>query len=435
MSREIIGILGMISFLLLMFFRIPLGYVFALVGAIGTVTLLNFDGGMSLFAMIPYEWATQYSFSCLPMFVLMGLLLSETGIAGDLYLASYKWVGRLPGGLAMATLFATAFFSALSGSAVAAAAAISSICYPEMKKYNYAPVLSTGVIASGATMDLMIPPSIPMIIYGMAANVSVGKMFIAGFIPGVIEVLLFCLFIYILVRRNPSLARLSEERPSLKEKIKGLKGVAPVVLIFLFTFGGMYLGVFTPTEAGAAAVLSSLLLCWFLGRLNWKRLRSSLGQTVTLTGQIFVIIFGCMIFNKFIALSGLSGILAGWTVQIGISQNLFLVIVLFGYLILGALMEEISMMLLTIPIYMPTVQTLGIDPIWFGILVILAWQIGNIAPPVGLICFVTQSAIKEVSIQTVYRGCLPFILALVIVEAIVILVPDTALFLVKFMVK
>ena len=433
MSSEMIGGIGMVIFLVLMFLGVPIAFAFALVGGVGTIALVSYQGGMSNFAVIPFSWATTYSFSCLPMFVLMGFIIAESGITTDLYSAAYKWLGRLPGGLAVASLIACAFFSALSGTAIAAAATIGSICYPEMRKFGYDPALASGVIATGATMDIMIPPSIPMIIYSMVAEVSVGQMFIAGFGPGILEVILFSLFIFIMVKRNPSLAPLSTERYSFLEKVKGSKGITPIVIVFLLVFGGLYGGIFTPTEAGAIGVIASIAVCLVMGRLHWRGLKSALGQSVRLTGTVFIMIIGVMLFNTFIALSGLATVLSEWVVSIGISPLGFLAIVLFLYLPLGALMDEASMMLLTIPFYMPAVRALGIDPVWFGILIILAWQIGLVAPPVGLIAFVTQGVLKDVSLKTVYKGCLPFILALVIVEVVVLFVPDVALFLLKVM--
>ncbi len=433
MSNEMIGVIGLGVFLLIMFLGVPIASTFAIVGGIGTLILVSYQAAVGSFAVIPFTWATSYTFSCLPMFIFMGLVVAESGMASDLYSAAYKWLGRFPGGLAIASLLACALFSALSGTAIAAASTIGTICYPEMRKYNYDPKLASGVIATGATMDIMIPPSVPMIIYAMVSDVSVGKMFIAGFGPGLLEVVLFSLFVFIMVKRNPSLAPLCAESFPFLEKVKGLKSVAPIIVIFLLVFGGLYGGIFTPTEAGAIGVVASTIVCLIMRRLTWPGLKSALTQSVRLTGTIFFLLIGVMLFNTFIALSGLSRLLSEWVVSIGLSQVGFLAMVLFLYLILGALMDEVSMMLLTIPFYMPAVNALGIDPVWFGILVILAWQIGMVAPPVGLIAFVTQSVLKEVSLRTVYEGCLPFILALIIVEILVIFVPDIALFPLRLM--
>ena len=431
MSNSLIGIAGLITVLVLMFLRVPLAYGFAFVGGIGLTILANFQAGMTIFGMLPFSWSTTYSFTCLPLFILMGLIISESKIASDLYDAAYKCFGRLPGGLAIASLIACAFFSALSGTALAAAVTIGTICYPEMRKFKYDPGLASGCIAVGATMDIMIPPSLPMIIYGMVADVSVGKMFIAGFLPGLLEVLLFSLFIYIMVKVKPSLAPMPIKSFTSIEKIDSLKGVLPVLVIFILVFGGLYGGIFTPTEAGSVGVIISFAVSFSMGRLSIEGLKKAIGQTLQITGAIFAIIIGVMIFSTFLGLSGLSGTFSRWVVASGVTPLIFLTLVLALYIPLGAVMEEISMMMLTLPFYVPAAQALGIDLIWFGILIILAWQIGLVAPPVGIIAFVTQSVVKEPSITTVYKGCLPFIAALIIVEMLVLLIPDIALYLVK----
>jgi tripartite ATP-independent transporter DctM subunit len=432
MSSEMIGLIGLGATIALMFCKVPLGVVFTIVGGAGTLIFTSFAATMSNFQTVPYIWTTQYTFSCLPMFILLGLIIGASDIAKDLYAAAYKWLGRLPGGLSMTTLVVTAIFSALSGSAIAAVSTIALVCYPEMKRFGYDSSLASGVIASGATMAIMIPPSIPMIIYVMISDVSIGKMFLAGFIPGFVEVLVFCLFILIMVKRKPSLAPISKDVYSWIEKLKGLKGIIPFITIFILMFGGLYGGVFTPTEAGAAGVIASTLVCLVLKRLNGMRMKAAIFQTVHVTGNVFLILIGVMLFNTFIALSGLGTQLSQWVVGIGISPMIFLLVVMLLYIPLGALMEEISMILLTVPLYMPSVQTLGIDPILFGILIMLSWQIGMIAPPVGMIAFVAKSTLKEVTINEVYKGCLPFLFGLILIQLLVLVFPDVALFPLRF---
>lgn len=433
MSPVMMGVAGIVVMTMLMFLRIPVAICFALVGAVGMILLSSVDGALYFFRVVPFAWTNEYSFSVLPMFVLMGLIIAQSGVAEDLYKAAHNWVGRLPGGLAMATLVVTALFSAISGSAVAAATTIAAVCYPEMKRYGYDKGLASGVIASGATMDIMIPPSVPMIIYAMAAEVSVGKMFIAGFIPGVVEVLVFCLIIFAMVKRKPSLAPLASVHVTLKEKLKGSKSVLPIAAIFIVVFGGMYAGVFTPTESGAIGVIAAIIVCVALRRLRGRGFKEALFETVRLTGTVMALLIGVMLFNGFIALSRLPATLGQWVIGMGVSPALFLMFVLLLYLVLGAFMEEVSLMLLTVPIFMPAVKALGIDPIHFGILIILAWQIGMIAPPVGLIVFVTKSVLPDVSTATVYRGSLPFLAGLIFVEALVVFVPDVALFPLRYM--
>jgi tripartite ATP-independent transporter DctM subunit len=434
MPREIIGLIGLIAVLVMMSLRVPLALGFSLVGGIGVMVLKGFQPGIGMFGSTPFGWMSTYTMSVLPMFVLMGLLVAQTGLAERLFSAAQKWFGRLPGGLAIATLIVTAFFSAISGSAIAAAATMTSACYPQMKKHKYDSGLAAGVIAVGSTMDLMIPPSIPMVIYAMVADQSVGKLFLAGFGPGLLEVLIFSLFVIVMVLRKPSLAPIPvREKASLSEKIRASKSVIPVMVIFLLVFGGMYLGVFSPTEAGAAGVISTFGVCLVTKTATWRAVRVALLDTLRLTGTIFFILIGVMFFNAFIGLSGLAQALGQFIIHLGVSPTVFIAVVLLLYLPLGALMEEVSMMLLTLPLYLPVAQALGIDTIYFGVLIILAWQIGNVAPPVGMICFVTKAQLPDVSIETVYRGGMPFLIALIIVEVLVVLFPDIAMFLVRTM--
>jgi tripartite ATP-independent transporter DctM subunit len=434
MPHEMVGVLGLLILLLLMFLKIPLGISFTLVGAGGIIVLKSYGVAIHALGLFPYSWSSMYSFSCLPMFVLLGLVAAQTGTAKDLYSATHQWVGRLPGGLAMATLIVTAFFSAVSGSAVASVATIATTCYPEMKRYGYEDSVSTGCITAGASMDIMIPPSIPMIIYGMIAEVSIGTLFLAGFVPGILEVIVFGGIIYLMVKRNPSLAPLSTEAPlSFMEKVKRSKGVLPTAIIFLLVFGGMYGGVFTPTEAGAMGVLVALIVSLAMKRLQGKVLKNALIQTARLTGTVFMILIGVAFFNTFITFTGLPEALSKWIVGIGLHPLIFLVVVLAVYFPLGALMDEISMMLLTVPFLLPTARALGIDPIYFGILIILAWQVGFIAPPVAMLVFVTRSVLPDVPIGKIYKGCLPYLLGLAIVELLILFVPAIVFIPLKFM--
>lgn len=429
MSNEIIGIIGLALTIAFMFLRVPLGVAFAVIGGAGVVYLTNLNAALTIFETTPYAWTTNYVFSCLPMFILLGLVIAAADVAKDLYSSAFKWLGRLPGGLAMTTLIVTAIFSAISGAAIAAVTTISFVCYPEMKRYGYDDGLSSGVIASGASMDIMIPPSVPMIIYVMISDTSIAKLFLAGFVPGIAEVLVFCIAIFIMVKLKPSMAPLAEVHFSFVEKLKSLKGVLPFIIIFILLFGGLYGGVFTPTEAGAAGVIAAIAVCLIMRRLSWRGIMDCLGQTMLTTGAVFMVLIGVMLFNSFITLSGFGSWLSALIAGSGISPTVFLLIVCALYIPLGALMDELSMMMLTVPLYMPTVEALGIDPVWFGILIMMSWQIGMIAPPVGLLVFVTKSTLKEVPINVIYKGCIPFLIGLILVEALVLFVPDTAMYL------
>lgn len=435
MDSTTIGVMGIVLMLVLMFVRVPLAISFLFAGLIGLIFLTSFKTAANSFSFMPYTHGTMYVLSCLPMFILLGLIIGESRVGEGLYSAAYKWVGRLPGSLAIASLVAIAFFSAVSGSAFASLTTFAPVAYPEMRRFRYDQALATGAICVGATMDIMIPPSLPMIFYAMLTEASIGKLFIAGFIPGALEVLLFALTIIIMVKLKPSLAPRSTDIFSFKEKVKSLKGVGPILIIFLAMFGGMYAGVFTPTEAGAVGAICSFVVVVLTRAMKrpWKGLLSALKETVRTSGTITIIVIGVMIFNTFVAMSGVATVLSNWIVSIGLTQSGFLVIVFLLYIILGALLDEVSMVVLTVPFYMPAINALGIDVIWFGILIILAWQIGMILPPVGLMAFIAQKIVKEPTIETVYKGCIPFAAALVVIEALVILFPEIALFLPNMM--
>jgi len=435
MDSTTIGVLGIVLMLVLMFVRVPLAISFLFAGLIGLIFLTGFKTAANSFSFMPYTHGTMYVLSCLPMFILLGLVIGESRVGEGLYSAAYKWVGRLPGSLAIASLVAIAFFSAVSGSAFASLTTFAPVAYPEMRRFRYDQALATGAICVGATMDIMIPPSLPMIFYAMLTEASIGKLFIAGFIPGALEVLLFALTIIIMAKLKPSLAPRSTDIFSFKEKVKSLKGVGPILIIFLAMFGGMYAGVFTPTEAGAVGAILSFAVVLLTKAMKhpWKGLLGALKETVRTSGTITIIVIGVMIFNTFVAMSGVAAALSNWIVTIGLTQTGFLIIVFLLYILLGALLDEVSMVVLTVPFYMPAINALGIDVIWFGILIILAWQIGMILPPVGLMAFIAQKIVKEPTIETVYKGCIPFAAALVVIEALVILFPEIALFLPNMM--
>jgi len=435
MDSTTIGVLGIVLMLVLMFVRVPLAISFLFAGLIGLIFLTGFKTAANSFSFMPYTHGTMYVLSCLPMFILLGLVIGESRVGEGLYSAAYKWVGRLPGSLAIASLVAIAFFSAVSGSAFASLTTFAPVAYPEMRRFRYDQALATGAICVGATMDIMIPPSLPMIFYAMLTEASIGKLFIAGFIPGALEVLLFALTIIIMAKLKPSLAPRSTNIFSFKEKVKSLKGVGPILIIFLAMFGGMYAGVFTPTEAGAVGAILSFAVVLLTKAMKhpWKGLLGALKETVRTSGTITIIVIGVMIFNTFVAMSGVAAALSNWIVTIGLTQTGFLIIVFLLYILLGALLDEVSMVVLTVPFYMPAINALGIDVIWFGILIILAWQTGMILPPVGLMAFIAQKIVKEPTIETVYKGCIPFAAALVVIEALVILFPEIALFLPNMM--
>lgn len=433
MTSQFIGMLGILATFLLIFMGVPIGFAFALVGGVGICTITSITGGLGSMAIVSFDWASHYTFSCIPMFVLMGLIIAHSGLATELFFMGYKWLGRLRGSLAIATIVGCGFFGAVSGSASATAATMGTICYPEMRKYGYDPALASGAAAVGATMDTMIPPSIPMVLYGLITDASIGKLFVASFVPGILEIFFFSLTVWLITLCRPALAPARTVHYSMREKLRSLFVLVPVLLIFLLVLGGLYGGIFTPTEAGACGAIGAVLVSLAMRRFSWRGAGKAMVGTLRITGMILVLVIGAMIFNNFIAMSGLAGAFCDWINALQLSPLGFVGLVLFLYLPLGALMDEAAMLLLTIPIYLPTLRALGIDLIWFGILVMMSWQIGAIAPPVGLIAFIIQGVTKEPSLGTVFKGCIPFILALIAVTALLLMFPDLSLFMVSRM--
>ena len=433
-----IGILGLVLMLALMFIRVPLAFSFLISGLIGLIFMTTFQTAVNAFSFMPYNQATNFLLACLPMFILLGLIIGGSRIGEGLYAVAYKWIGRLPGSLAIASLIAIALFSAVSGSSLASIATFAPIAYPEMRKFRYDKALATGALCVGATMDIMIPPSVPMIFYCMLTDASIGHMFLAGFIPGLMELVLFTIIVGTMVRVKPSIAPRSTDRFTFMEKMKSTKDIGPILIIFLAMFGGMYTGIFTPTEAGAIGAICSFIVVLITKTMTkpFQGLLTALKQTVKTSGTIIILIVGVMIFNSFIAMSGVATHLSEWIISIGLTKVGFMVIVFGLYIILGALMDEVSMIVLTVPFYMPAINALGIDIIWFGILIIIAWQLGMVLPPVGMMAFVGHKIIKDptMGIGTVYKGCFPFAVALMIIEALIILFPDIVLFLPRTMI-
>jgi len=345
MNSATIGILGVIFMLVLIFLRVPVAISFLFAGLVGLIFLANFHIAVNTFSFMPYTHGATYILSCLPMFILLGMIISESKIGEGLYPAANKWVGRLPGSLAIGSLIAIALFSAISGSSLAALATFAPLAYPEMRRFGYDQKIAIGSITVGTTMDIMIPPSLPMIFYAVLTEASIGKLFMAGFIPGALELLLFSLAIIIMVKVKPSLAPRSKTVFTFKEKMKSLKGVGPIFIIFIAMFGGMYAGVFTPTEAGAVGAICSFAVVLLTKSMEkpWKKLMSVLKQTAKTSGAIIIILIGVMIFNTFVAMSGVASGLTNWIIESGLSKTSFLIITFIEILII--LFPEIAMLL------------------------------------------------------------------------------------------
>ena len=427
-SPQIAGILGLILLFLLMAMRMPVGIAFLLSGALGVAVLSGADVAFSVISRIPYEWASSYIFSCVPLFIFMGMIFSKSGIASDLYRAAYYWFGRLPGGLALASLAGCGGFAAVSGSSTAGAATMAAFCFPEMKKFKYDESLASGAIAAGGTLGIMIPPSLGFIIYGIITEQSIGKLFLAGIIPGILQLLFYFIVVILYVKLKPNAAPSVPMNITFKDKIRSLIPIWPVLIIFIFVLVGIYLGFFTPTEAGGVGAGASLLLVIFLKRLNFKKFIETCIDTINITAMIFMLFMGAMVFNIFMTLSDLP-LLIGKILGNIHSPSLLVIVILLILFPLGCFLEVTSMFILTLPLFLPALLHSHVNLIWFGVLAVRCAEISLLTPPIGMNVFVVKGVIKDLPIEKIFSGVIPFLISDLVMLAILFLFPKLSLFI------
>ena len=431
MSPELVGIIGLIVLIVLMFLRMWIGAAMAVAGFLGFAYLTGFDRALVMAAQTPYNTIAMYAFAAVPMFVLMGSLVSNTGIGADLYNSAYKCFGQFRGGLALATIVACAMFAAICGSSSAETLTIGKVALPEMKKFQYSDTLATGSIASGGTMGILIPPSIGFLLYGLLTEQSVGYLFMAGILPGVLLSFLFILVIIIWTRINPRSGPAGPRVP-FKEKVFSLKNTWATVVLFILVLGGIYRGIFTPTEAGAIGAFGAIIITVASRRLTGKNLINSILETATTTAIILIIMAGAYIFMKFLTVSKLPFEMANFIKGIGLSTYMVWAVIIIIYLILGMFLDIMSAMVLTVPLIYPVILALGFDPIWFGVEVVLLMELGLITPPVGMNVFI-MSSVTDVKMGTIFKGVWPFVGAMMACIIILTIFPDIALFIPRHM--
>ncbi|MGI6308462.1 MAG: TRAP transporter large permease [Dethiobacteria bacterium] len=427
------GIIGTLGVFFLLILGMPIALALMLIGFLGIWYLASFQAALPVVARTVYEVSSTYSYIVIPLFLIMGSFASVSGLIEDLYNVFDKWLRRLPGGLAAATIAACAGFSAVSGSSVATAAAMSGIAYPEMRKYNYSPRLATGTIAGGGTLGFLIPPSIGFVVFGMLTEQSVGKLLIAGILPGIILAATFIALVVLQVKRDPSLAPANPEPVSWREKFLVLKNVWEIVLVFLVVMGGIYLGWFTPSEAGAAGAALLFFFALLKKKLTFRNLFTALQEAVRVSAMVLFLIAGATVYTYFLGLSTIPMQLVGWVAGMAISRYFVLAAILLVYLFLGCFIDAVSMMVLTLPVVFPLILQLGFDPIAFGVVCVLMMDAGLITPPMGLNLFTIAGTAKDVSMEEIYLGALPFVIPILIVVVIVAAFPETALFLPRMM--
>ncbi len=430
MSPELIGFLGILVFLLLIFLKVPIAIAMMTVGFAGFGVIRSFDAALSIIGSDMYGAFASYSLSVIPMFIWMGFIAYYSGVGTNLYSFTYKMIGHKKGGLAMATQLACAIFGAICGSNTATAATMGAIALPEMRKYHYDDSLSSASVAAGGALGVLIPPSVIFIVYGIQTEQSIRKLFIAGIVPGILLMLLYILTIWLIVKKNPSLGPASGKF-SWRERLTGLQnGLVEVIFVFIISLGGLFLGYFTPTEAGAVGVASLLLITLLRRHIKWEGFKLSLLATVKTTAMIMLLVGGAIIFGRFIAVSRLPFTLATWASSLPLPPFAILAIILLISLILGCVIDALALILLTIPIFFPVaVDVLGYDPIWFGVIIVLVVALGVITPPVGMNVFIIKGVVKDLAVETIFKGVWPFVVALLVCITILILFPGLVTFL------
>jgi C4-dicarboxylate transporter, DctM subunit len=423
---------GLALMMLLAFVRVPIALAMGLVGFLGLWWMKGLGPSMASATTVVYESGFQYTLSVVPLFILMGNFVTRAGMSKELYRAAYTFVGHLRGGLAMATVMACAGFGAICGSSIATAATMTKVAYPSMRDHRYSDQLAVGAIASGGTLGILIPPSTIMVIYGIMTETSIAKLFAAGVLPGLTAVALLCGAVQYVCWRDP-VAGPHAERASWAERFIALKEVWAVAALFVIVMGGIYGGIFTATEGAGIGAFGAFVFALARRVLSPRVLFEVLTDSARTTGMLFMILVGALVFANFVNFTSMPGDLKAFVAQYQISPITVMVAICVIYVILGTAMEELSMILLTVPVFFPLVIGLGFDPVWFGIVIVVVVQIGLISPPVGMNMFVVKSMLSGVSTATVFRGVAPFVVAIIALLAILVAFPDISLILPRLM--
>ncbi len=435
MDPVIAGVIGTVLVFILLFLGMPIAFALMLVGFAGISYLASIEAALPIAARTVYEVSAYYPYTVIPLFIVMGGFAGSSGMTKDLYSAFDKWFRKLPGGLGIATIGACAGFAAVSGSSVATAATMGTVALPEMKRFNYHPRLATGTVAAGGTLGFLIPPSIGFIVYGMLTEQSIGKLLVAGMIPGLILAVAYMAIVVVWVKLNPSVAPVSPEAVSWREKFSALLGVWEPLAIFLVVMGGIYGGLFTPTEAGAMGATVLFLVAIIKRKLNRQNLVDALLEAVRISVMVLFLVAGANVFSYFLALSTIPMKVAGWAAALEVSPYLIHTIIIVIYLFLGCFLDAISMMVLTMPVIYPVILALGFNPIWFGVIAVLMMEAGLITPPMGLNIFTVAGVAKDVPIETIFRGVAPFLLSIFAIVILITIFPQLALFLPNMMMR
>ena len=408
MDRDLVALLGFVGMFALMAIRVPIGIAMGAAGVLGFAALSGWKAGFNLLANVPLSVVTDYNLSVIPMFILMGAFASRGGMSQELFAAGRAWLGHLRGGLAMASVAACGGFAAINGSSVATAATMAQVALPEMRRAGYHPGLSAGLIAAGGTLGIMIPPSVIFVLYGIMTETDIKKLFAAGVLPGLMAIGFYFLVVQLISRMRPD-ALPRGELHSWSERWASLRGLWAVVLLFVFVLGGIYGGLFTVEEGAGVGAVGTLLIGVLRRRLRLAEIRAALIDTLRVSSAIMMIVIGAFLFGYFLTITQFTQKAVAFLVGLPVGAYGVLALVMVGYFILGAIMDELAMILLTVPVVFPAMMQLGFDPVWFGVIVVMAVTFGMICPPVGINVFVINSIARDVTLGRIYRGTMPFI--------------------------
>jgi C4-dicarboxylate transporter, DctM subunit len=431
MSPEIVGVIGLIVLLVFLFSGMWIGAAMATVGFAGYAYIISPQAAFAMISQIPFTTVAWYPMTCIPLFIFMGNIISESGVGKDLYMTAYTLVGQFRGGLAIATVIACALFAAITGVSSPALATFGKVAVPEMKKYKYKAELSTGSLASAGTTAFLIPPSMAFIIYGILTETSIAKLFMAGFFPGLLMIGLFIVTVMIITRVNPQAGPAGPKTKAI-EKIVSLKKTWPVFVLFLLVLGGIYGGIFTPTEAGAIGAFGALLISISMGRMTKRKFLDALLTTGRTTAFIMLLIIGAYLLMKFLAISKLTILLGETVAHLPVPPVVVFVAIVILYIVLGMFLDILSAVILTIPVLFPVITSFGFDPLWYGVMMVIVIQMGLVTPPVGMDVFVL-SGVTGVPIVTIFKGVVPFLLAAVVCVVMLAIFPQIVLFLPNLM--
>lgn len=428
MSPTLLSILVFGLMFLLLAAGMPIGFALGLSAFLGTLLLIDAQAALALLGQTAYETGLTYNLSVVPMFVLMGYIAGGAGLNESLYRACNAWLGHRRGGLALATIGGCGAFAAICGSSLATAATMAQIALPEMRRYHYDDRLATGAVAAGGTIGILIPPSVLMVIYGLLTETSISRLFLAGIVPGILTVLGFMIAISVMTRIDPKLGPPAERSP-VSVRISALRSVWGTAALFLLVIGGLYIGVFSPTEAASVGAIGALVLGIINRRFNFQLLSSSLIDTVKTTAMIFTVLIGAILFNNFLILASVPNLISDWITGLPLGRTAILMVILLMYFVLGCVLDSLAMVLLTIPIVFPIIKALDYDPVWFGIIIVMVVELGLITPPIGMNVFVIKGIARDVPLETIFRGVMPFVVAQIVLILILVAFPQIALWL------